>query len=189
MAKGNTILLLGIAGVGYYGWTQGWFNSLMSSFGGSSSPAPLPTPTPTGQTSVNPAAVAQTPLPALGTKVTSSADALRQIAANDAYILSDPATFSQLQMTLPGGYGWVITTDNGGVLLRPDVYSAVQNVINNRVSRATSQGASVSSVQQAGLTNLGEIQQMMTNSGLNGLGDYQRHIYQRTGMARPFRVA
>lgn len=179
MAKGssNTILLLGAAGVAVYGYTQGWFNTILASFGGAAAAPAI---------AAKPAA-AVTPVPPLGTTVTNAADALRQVAANDAYVLPDAATFVSFQGALPGGYNTVTTTDKGQILLRPDVYAAVSGVLSNRVKRAADAGASATSIQNAGQTTLAEIQTMMSTQGLSGLGGLQRHMLTRTGRARPVR--
>jgi len=182
MAKGssNTILLLGAAGVAVYGYMQGWFDSILSSFGGGVAPV-LAANKPA-------AAPAVTPVPPLGTTVTNAADALRQVAANDAFVIPDAATFVSFQGALPGGYNTVTTTDKGQILLRPDVYAAVSNVLSNRVKRAASAGASATSIQNAGQTTLAEIQTMMSTQGLSGWNDFQRHIAVRTGRLRPVRL-
>lgn len=183
MAKGssNTILLLGAAGVAVYGYMQGWFDSILSSFGVSAAAAPV--------IAANKPAAAPvvTPVPPLNTTVTNAADALRQVAANDAYVLPDAATFVSFQGALPGGYNTVTTTDKGQILLRPDVYAAVSGVLSNRVKRAADAGASATSIQNAGQTTLAEIQTMMSTQGLSGLGDFQRHMGMRTGRVRPVR--
>lgn len=185
MAKDNTIILLAVGAAGVYAWYKGY----LAQFG-------IPGPSSSSGTTLTAAQIAAiqqaqaaagtastTPsVPALGTTVTNASDALKQAAANDAFIIPDAATFSILQAAPPAGYGWIMTTDKGGILLRPDVLSAVQTAITNRVNRAVSQGAAASSIQQAGQVTLADIQQMMTTSGLTGLGEYRRHIFTRTGM-------
>lgn len=174
MAKDTSmILLLGAAGVGGYLWYTGKLAQFgLPGFSSSTpTPAPGPNPTPSGPP----------PVPPLGTTVTNANDALRQAAANDAYIIPDAATFSVLQSAPPSGYGWITTTDKGGILLRPDVLAAVQTAITNRVNRATSQGAAASSIQAAGQVTLADIQSMMSNVGLSGFGDFRRHMFTRTG--------
>lgn len=174
MAKDSTgtILLLGGLGVAVYGYMNGWFNSFL---GGTSTVLAAATPA----TPTTPATPAARPVPVLGTTVTNSTDALAQISANDPYVIPDAATFASMQTVLPSGWASVQTTDKGGVFLRPDVYGAVQSVIQGRLARAA--GAPVTSLQTAALTNLGEIQRAMTNQGLSGLGDFRRHMYARSG--------
>jgi hypothetical protein len=170
MAKdsGTILLLGGAAALAYFGYTNGWFSSLFPA----TAAAPPPPPPPSGPPP-------PAPIPALGTTVTNANDALAQVAANDAFILPDAATFTTLQSALPSGYQVIQTTDHGGVLLRPDVYAAVQKLITNRVTRATSQGASTASIQAAGNITLGEIQSTMTSAGLTGLGDYRWYLGMR----------
>jgi len=201
MAKGssnNMILLLAAAGGAFYGYKQGWFDSILNSLGIGvpNVPATTALPNPTGPTATQVAAAlamvaakpSATPVPPLGTTVTNAADALRQVAANDAYVIPDAATFVSFQGALPGGYNTVTTTDKGQILLRPDVYAAVSGVLSNRVKRAASAGASATSIQNAGQTTLAEIQTMMSTQGLSGWNDFQRHIAVRTGRVRPVRL-
>lgn len=182
MAKDSsgTIILLGAAAVGVYGYLNGWFTGL---FGTTAAAVAAPVPTPV----VVPTATAPTPVPPLGTTVTNVSDALRQVAANDAYILPDAATFATLQTALPGGYNWIMTTDKGGILLRPDVYAAVQTSISGLLARATAAGAATSSLQAAGQVSLAQIQSIMASGGLSGFGDFQRHMASRTGRYRAAR--
>jgi len=215
MAKdsGGMLLLLGAAGVGVYGYMNGWF----AQWGLGPAATPLvgaPAGTipvsaaqaaalglPVGTSFITQAqwaalssgsaaagsglpanaGTATTAVPSMGTTVTNATDALAQVAARDAYILPDPATFATLSASLPANYGTVITTDKGGVLLRPDVYAAVEALITNRLTRAAAGGAAASSLQAAGQTTLSEIQQTMSSSGLTGFGDYRRYVFSRSG--------
>jgi hypothetical protein len=172
MAKDSTgtILLLGGVGALAYGYYAGWFAQF--GLGPIASPAAVPASTPAAST-------VPAPVPALGTVVHTTADALAQIKANDAFILPDAATFAALSGAT--SYQPITTTDNGQILLRPDVNSAVQSVISGRVARASTEGAATQSIQNAGQVTLAQIQQMMTNSGLSGLGDFARHMFTRTG--------
>ena len=173
----STILLLGAVGVG------GWYlysSGMLASFG-IGAPAAAAPPPPTGGGTTAPAA---TTVPPLGTTVTTAAQVLQQAAANDPYIIPDAPTFAMVQTALPNGYNWVNTSDKGGVLLRPDVYSAVNAFIQARVARAT--GGSPQSITNASTPSLADIQGAMTNSGLSGLGDFMRHMSTRTGVR--FRV-
>jgi len=198
MAKDSTttILLLGAVGVGVWGYFQGWFaqwglapaasGALTAAQKAALAAAAAAQGAAAGTTTAAPAV---TPVPALGTTVTNANDVLRQVAANDAYILPDAATFAEFQGALPGGYQTVTTSDKGQILLRPDVYAAVQTLIANNVSRASAAGASAQSIQNASQVSLANIQQTMSTAGLSGLGDYQRHVFSRTGRIRPVRVA
>lgn len=188
MAKdsGGTILLLGGLGVAVWGYFQGWFASFgfapgavgfdNTAAGRAAAAAAGPGST---SSAVSGGGTAAAGPPALGTHNVNAAQALQQVAANDAFILPDPATFAQLQAAPPSNYGFIQTTDAGGVFLRPDVYSAVQTLIQARVAKASQAGAAASSLQAAGQVSLSDIQQMMTNQGLTGLGDYNRHLMTR----------
>lgn len=191
MAKDSTgtFLLIGAAGLAYYGYTQGWFSSLFgtSTAGSTTLTAAQLAAIQAAAGSLNPPPTASaTPppeVPALGTTVTNANQALQQVAANDAYILPDAGTFATLQTALPAGYNVAQTTDKGGILLRSDVYNALQTLIGNRVSKASAAGASLNSLQNASNVTLNDIQTMMSTQGLSGLGDYRRHLYSRTGRA------
>lgn len=178
MAKDSTttLLMLGAIGAaGYWAYSNGYF----ASFGLAPAGA-APTPAPTG--GGTPAASAPPPVPPLGTTVTSAAQVLQQVAANDAFVIPDATTFGLFQGAVPGGYGPITTTDRGQILLRPDVLAAVNTAITNRIQKATSAGASAQSIQNAGLVSLADIQQMMTNAGLSGYQDIRRHMFTRTGV-------
>lgn len=167
----STILLLGgVGAAAYWAYSQGYLAQFGFAPAGAGPPVPATsgTPAPSGP-------------PPLGTPVTSAAAALQQVGANDAYILPDPATFAALQTALPGGYNWINTSDKGGVLLRPDVYAAVNTFIQARVQRAT--GGSPQSITNASTPSLADIQGVMTQNGLTGLGDFRRHMFTRTGRA------
>ena len=169
----NTILLLAAAGVGVYGYMQGWFSGLFGTTAATTTAAPAGS------------VPADYVPPPLGTVVTNVTDALAQIAAKDAYVIPNAATFASIQAAgFPSGYNVITTTDSGPVLLRPDVYSFVSTSIANNVTRATSQGAAAASIQAAGQITLAGIQQMMTLGGLSGLGQYAHYLQTRMGRWR-----
>ena len=191
MAKDSTgtILLLGAAGLAFYGYTQGWFNALLVSLG-----MPIPagtinpngptiidtvtgkTLTPAQQAALTAAAAAQTgsaatpapTVPALGTTVTSAAQVAAQVGANDPYILPDATTYGAYSVSPPMGYASFNLTDKGNVLLRQDV----ANAANLQVGTTSNP------------ISLTDLQALMSTKGLSGgLGDYRRHLYSRTGRA------
>ncbi len=176
----NMILLLAAAGVGVYGYMQGWFSGLFAAA------APAATTTTTAQldpVTLTPNA-AYVP-PRLGTVVTNLTDALAQIAAGDAYVIPNAATFASIQAAgFPSGYNVITTTDSGPVLLRPDVYSFVSTTITNNVTNATKAGAAAASIQTAGQTTMAGIKQMMTLGGLSGFGQFRQYMATRTGRWR-----
>jgi hypothetical protein len=179
MAKDSmsTILILGAVGVaGWYAYSSGMLAQFGLAPAGAAPPAAPPPPAPTGGGAATPPAV-----PALGTPVTSAAQALAQVAANDAFILPDPVTAAALQSALPGGYNWIQTSDKGIIFLRPDVYAAASTLLTNRIQRAA--GASPASQQAASQISLADIQTMMSTQGLSGFDDFRRHMFMRTGRA------
>jgi hypothetical protein len=182
---GSTILLLGAAGVAIYGYFQNWF----ASFGFASTAAAA---TPAAPASTTPAASTAS-VPALGSVVHSAADVAAQVAAKDPYILPDNSVISQA----PVGYVLAANstpaetgTTNGQFYLRSDVADAVVALI-NAVNTAAGRGASASllTLYNFPIANLAQLKTIMSSKGLTGLGDYQRHMYTRTGRYRPVRVA
>lgn len=196
MAKSNTIILLGIAGVGYYGYTQGWFNSLLTSFSGTTatpkpatltpaqaaaaaiaaanmSTAPPPavyTYNPVGTTaSVLPTPTSTAAIP-VNTPANTEADVSNQAAQRLPYIIPNASIVS----VVPNGYTTVNTLDKGTIFLRNDLYATV-----------FAQDIQVASP----LANITLATIRSEAGGLSGLGDYQRHMYSRTGRMRPVRVA
>lgn len=182
MAKGssNTILLLGAAGVAFYGYTQGWFNSILSSFGpiinvgGGGSSGTNPQLTAAQAAAIQAAAAKQgsapippvATVPPLGTIVKNAGEVQAQAAAKDPYILPDAGTFTPYAMSpLPGyvAFGLKAGNDYSNVLLRQDVY----DLANSTVSASGNP------------LSLTDLQALMKTKGLSGLGDYRRHLYTR----------
>lgn len=164
MAKETgTILLLGGAAVAIYGYFQGWFSGLTTKT--APSPAPPPTTTAPGTTG-GPANT----VPPMGTVVVSVPQALAQVAAKDAYVMPNMDVYVALQTQIPANSGYNFYVDSNGVplLLRDDVYNALQ---------ASPAGA-------AGTVSLADIKKVMVTQGLSGctrygLGDYQRYLTTR----------
>lgn len=199
MAKDSTgiLLLLGGAGVAYWGYTQGWFASFgLTPAGTAAAPATNPTPNATitaaqaaavlaAAQAAAAAASASAPPPALGTTVTSATDVLKQIGAQDPFVIPDAATAAAIGAP-PSNYGAVTTTDKGVVFLRPDVYSAVQNLISGRLAKIAAANAAgtpvaATSIQNATNVTLADIQSTMSLQGLSGLGAWElnRHLATR----------
>ena len=132
----NTILLLAAAGVGVYGYMQGWFKNLFST------PAATPPPAPT-------------PPPALGATVSNAAQVAMQAAAKDPYILPDGPTFAAVVATPPAGYTPFSLTDKGNIFLRNDVY-AVANASVNTNGAPLSLSALQSLMTAGGMSGLGQ---------------------------------
>lgn len=174
----GTIVLLGGVGVAIYGYMNNWFASMGFPY---ASAVPVATPATVSKAAAAPP-VSSGP-PPLGTTVTTANDALTQVAANDPYIIPDAPTAAVLQAATPSGYSWITTTDRGPILLRSDVYGAVQTNLTNTINRAIAAGAALTSVQAAGQTTLPQIQTAMSTNGLSGLGDFRRHMFSRTGRA------
>ena len=145
---------------------------------------------------VGPAAISPTaglaPLPALGTVLTTSAQLAGQVAAKDAYILPGPALISQA----PAGY--TLATDaaaaevgggSGGFYLRNDVAAALLGVQNLLATAAGQPPLSLATLYTVPISNLAQLQTIMTAQGLSGhtrygMGDFARHMYSRTGRIR-----
>lgn len=189
MAKDSTgtLLLLAAAGVGVYGWMQGWFAQFGLSAPGSS---PAPSPNPNTGTSSSGGATVKTPagpvVPALGTVIHNAADLAAQVAAKDAYIFPD----NSLIGSPPVGY--VMATDATGsetgsvdgkgvgtFYLRLDIAQAVLDVINTINSASGAPVASLQDLYRSPVSNLKQIQGIMTAKGLSGLGDYRRYLQSR----------
>jgi hypothetical protein len=135
----NTLLLLAAAGVGVYGYMQGWFSGLF----GAAAPA---------ATSAAPAPAA---VPPLGTTVSSAAQVGAQAAAKDPFILPDGPTFQATVATPPSGYTPFSLTDKGNVFLRSDVYAAANAAVNAN-SAPLSLSALQSLMTTGGMSGLGQ---------------------------------
>ena len=117
--------------------------------------------------------------PSFGNMVTNVSDAYGQAAAGDQYILLDGPTQQDIQRVgFPSGYLGIVTRDKSLMLVRPDVYSAIEAALNTRVQNAIKAGTSPNNV---GAFSLSEIQSIISQNGLSGLGDFRRHMYVRTG--------
>lgn len=149
--SGNTILLLGVAGVAFYGYLQGWFSGLFGIAVAAAAPAA------TGGTPAAPA------IPKLGSVVTNFADLQAQAAANDPYIFPNAAILS----TAPANYVLAADattsetgTSNGQFYLRSDVANALLPIIGN--------GATLATLYQFPVAKLSDIQAIMTSKGMSG---------------------
>jgi hypothetical protein len=164
----STMLLVvgGAAAVAFYGYTQGWFNTTAVT---ASAPAPTQNPAmPNNPITSATTQVVNTPVPAppLGTPVNDANSLAAQLKANYAYIIPGPSIASNIAALAPN-YVPITTTDNGLLLLRPDVASIVTSQINNRLVRAG--GATLTSLQAATGETLAMIQQAMSSANLSGL--------------------
>ena len=194
--NGSTFLLLGAAAVAFYGYTQGWFSSL---FGTTAAAA---TSTAAQQAAAAAAAAAKGPVvPPVGTVLTNAADLAAQVAAKDPYILPGPALIGQA----PAGYSLAMDSmvgevggtgsAQGGFYVRNDVASALVALMNalqtatNVATGGVSAPVTLETLYQYPIQNLAQLKTVMSSAGLTGLGDYQRHMYTRTGRYRPARVA
>lgn len=181
MAKDSTgtLLLLGAAGVGVYGYMNGWFTQW--GFG-------------PGAVAVTPAAKQAAPagpaIPAFGTIVHSLSDVAAQAAAKDLYIIPDAATISQA----PSGYTLVKCSDmtacpGGALYVRNDAASALvatTNSVMGAVAQATGVPATpvtLANLYQFPISDLSGLQSSIKTAGLSGMGDFQRYVYSRTGRA------
>ena len=166
---GSTMLLVvgGAAAVAYYGYTQGWFNTA-GAFTTNLSPTGTNSAMPTNPITAATTQVVNTPVPAppLGTPVNDANSLAAQLKANYAYIIPGAAIASNIA-TLAPNYAPILTSDNGLLLLRPDVASVVTSQINNRLVRAG--GATLTSLQAATGETLAMIQQAMSSANLSGL--------------------
>jgi len=213
MAKDSTgtILLVGVAGVGVYGYFAGWFNSILAQFG-IAAPGATPATTSLPTQTVTPAQLAALQMaaqggaapmpgtttaaaavPALGTMVTTAAQAAQQAAANDPWIVFGGALIGT---SPPANYQLFNTSDLGNIWVRNDIVTAANAWL------ATQQAQANAACSAWALTNpntpcpasvpsmtLAQLQQIKTGAGLSGLGDYQRHVYSRTGRIGRARVA
>lgn len=169
---GGILLLAGAATAAYLAYANGWF-------GNSTIVATAPTnPQPTNGT-VNPVTNPATQIvnapsapPPLGTVVNNANDIAAQIAAKFAYIIPDPSNVNALGGPIAqAGYSnlsYVLDTDAisgtpvmATIYLRPDVATAVNASIQNRVDRSGGTATPNDTLTQ--------IQQVMSNSGLTGL--------------------
>lgn len=183
------ILLIGGIGVAVYGYMNGWFNfgttTTTTTTGGVPPPAPG---TPAGTTQTNTAPASSSTPPPLGTVVTTTAQANLQAAANDPYILPGSALQS---VAPPAGYQFINTQDYGNIWARNDVAAAAINYQNAVAANVATANATVAQLQglvvppptPAPPFTLSMLQGIMKNSGLSGLGDYQRHLSTRMGWA------
>lgn len=169
---GGMLLLAGVAAAAYYAYSQGWF-------GGGTAVATLPsTPQPTTGTInpvINPATqIVNTPStpPPLGTVVNNANDIAAQLAAKYPYIIPDPSNVNALGGPIAqAGYTnvtYIIDRDavtgtpiTATIYLRPDVATAVNAGVQNRMDRSGGTADPNDTLLQ--------IQQAMSASSLSGL--------------------
>ena len=189
----GTLLLLGAAAVGAYGWYAGWFTSLMPV----TTVAPAAPAQPSGTTNpvLNPNTQivnAPSTAPPLGTIVTNANDQAAQVAANYTYIVPSAALVSQA----PSGYAMVKVSNMavapaGVIYLRNDILQkdlATANAVINAANAATratmqaNQSANMFSPQP--LLDASSFTLADLSSGVSGLGASRR--YSRSGGLRRY---
>lgn len=198
MAKDNsTLLILGALGVGgYFAYTQGMLDDLLIKIG--------------IQPHGKPGTAAKQSTPPAPGKVADTAGITKQVAAQDPYIVPSAAAVGQA----PAGYVMVHVQDkavapSGVIYLRADLLQKNLDAANAVIAALNTAGK----VQYDALLGL-SIQNPFTNPtpptfipatpltaetlslkdiksivGLSGLGEYQRHVYTRTGRYIPVRYA
>ena len=178
------LVIGGVAIAGYFAYTNGWFNSLL---GTAITVAPA-----TGTTAgvlnqsgqVSPTAAAAVSVPPLGKIVSTNADLALQVGAKLPYILPASSILGQQ----PAGYVLAkdatvseTGTSDGSMYLRLDVANALVSLINaigamsNVGAQAAGQPAvfapiSNSTLYQTPFSNLAQVQSVMQNAGLSGMG-------------------
>jgi hypothetical protein len=198
------VMFVVLGGIAIYGYFQGWFASLglapTAAAGAVATGGQAPAATAAGAVAKGgnpPAATAAAG--AVGTPVSSAAQLSAQIAAQDPYILPGPSLIS----SPPAGYslamdsnvteaGGAAGTQQGQFYIRNDVATALIAALNalgtqeNILAQAQGQPASFVPVTLATLynypvSNLAQLQTIMSSAGLTGLGDFKRHMATRTG--------
>jgi hypothetical protein len=198
--SGSTILLLGAAAVAVYGYTQGWFSKLFGTTTTSTTQTAAQIAAAQAATAQAAAAAAASAaqnspiLPPLGTILNNAPQIALQVAAKDKYILPGPALYSAASP--PAGYTAAIDAlasevggGSGGFYLRNDIAAAVLATVNGLLQAQGLPGLTLGTLTQFPIESLSTVNQIATSAGLSGLGDYQRHMYTRTGRYRPVRVA